>query len=192
MSCRRRYFPAQTWTNDTFNVGLRELAERGAWESWNGKILSLRGSHSSRHSAPSDVCCVTTKFSPSWKFSNFSMFALCQLCFIPDLKISFKLKIITHFCFMRKPLMHFAELILTVKHFMNLSQSEPKLWLNPRGKLLRIDNEGLWWLKLVPVSTCGGCGGKIVCPPLRSQLTDIMPGLVCLGSTVSQSLVSLQ
>ena len=55
--------------------------------------------------------------------------------------------------------------------------------------------EGLRWLKLVPVSTCGGCGGKIVSlllSRLSSQLTDNLPGQVCLGSTVSQCLVSLQ
>ena len=45
---------------------------------------------------------------------------------------------------------------------------------NPRGKLL-MDNEGLWWLKLVPGSTCVGCGGKIV-SLLSSASDNIMPG----------------
>ena len=45
---------------------------------------------------------------------------------------------------------------------------------------------GLWWLKLVPVSTCGG---KIVFP--SSSESDNKPALVCLSSTVSQYPVSL-
>lgn len=43
---------------------------------------------------------------------------------------------------------------------------------------------------------CGGCGGKMSpsssVSSLSSQLTDNLPGQVCLGSTVSQCLVSLQ
>ena len=38
-----------------------------------------------------------------------------------------------------------------------------------------VDNEGLWWLKLVPGSTCVGCGGKIV-SLLSSASDNIMPG----------------
>ena len=62
-------------------------------------------------------------------------------------------------------------------------KTELVLWLKSTRKTAS-DNEGLWWLKLVPGSTCVGCGGKIVSLSAVPQIILCLV-LVCTGSTVS-------
>ena len=66
----------------------------------------------------------------------------------------------------------FVKRVLKVLKILKI---ELVLWLKSTRKTA--DNEGLWglwWLKLVPGSTCVGCGGKIV--SLLCSASDDMPG----------------
>ena len=115
------------------------------------------------------------------------MFALCQLRFIPDWKISFRLEKILHsweYWAVTYMQMHFLNWFCP-EYLCKVSQS--MLWLNPRGKL-RMGKEGLRWLKLVPVSTSAGAVVGKCLPPPQSPVSPPNWLIICLARSVSAQL----
>ena len=170
VSCRRQYFPEQNVVNKRHiqcwftRAGGKRIM--GIMKCQDPTSLSLQVA------AVSTVWPLRDELSPGWnKVQSFSMFALCQLCFIPNWIISF------NEAFLRLLSRNDNHKCITkwIDNNLNLRlKTELVLWLKSTRKTAA-DNEGLWWLKLVPGSTCVGCGGKIV-SLLSSASDNIMPG----------------